>query len=114
MPLESPESLGRTERHGGLLKALFRRVCAEVVASSKEQVESCLTQVLCVKNGSARVGGFSPSQWVLGRAPRGVASIVRKKTMRISEPLRPGMIHRRFFALYNIWQGLKPKRRSFT
>ena len=79
VPLESPESLGRTERHGGLLKALFRRVCTEVGASSKEQVESCLTQVLCVKNDSARVGGFSPSQWVLGRAPRGVASIMSEE-----------------------------------
>ena len=61
VPLESPESLGRVERHGGLLKALFRRVCTEVGAYSKEQVESCSTQVLGVKNDSARVGGFSPS-----------------------------------------------------
>ena len=74
VPLESPESLGRVERHG-----LFRRVCTEVGAYSKEQVESCSTQVLGVKNDSARVGGFSPSQWVLGRAPRGAASLMSEE-----------------------------------
>ena len=79
VPLESPESLGRVERHGGLLKALFRRVCTEVGACTKEQVESCITQVLSVKNDSARVGGFSPSQWVLGRAPRGAASLLSEE-----------------------------------
>ena len=79
VPLESPESLGRVERHGGLLKALFRRVCTEVGACTKEQVESCITQVLGVKNDSARVGGFSPSQWVLGRAPRGAASLMSEE-----------------------------------
>ena len=79
VPLESPESLGRVERHGGLLKALFRRVCTEVGACTKEQVESCITQVLSVKNDSARVGGFSPSQWVLGRAPRGAASLMSEE-----------------------------------
>ena len=32
-----------------------------------------------MKNDSARVGGFSPSQWVLGRAPRGVASLMSEE-----------------------------------
>ena len=79
VPLESPESLGRVERHGGLLKALFRRLCTEVGACTKEQVESCITQVLGVKNDSVRAGGFSPSQWVLGRAPRGAASLMSEE-----------------------------------
>ena len=76
VPLESPESLGRVERHGGLLKALFRKVCTEVQGSTKEQVESILNQVIMVKNDSSRVGGFSPAQWVLGRAPRATASVM--------------------------------------
>ena len=38
---------------------------------------------------------------------------VRRMTTRTSEPLRPAVIHRRFLQC-NIWQGLKPKRRSFT
>eukprot|EP00438_Fugacium_kawagutii_P009145 Skav206186 [mRNA] locus=scaffold1844:100592:105303:- [translate_table: standard] len=38
--LESPESLGRVERHGGLMKAMFRKVCAEINAHCKADVES--------------------------------------------------------------------------
>ena len=68
--------MGRVERHSGLLKALFRRVCTEIGVYTKEKVESCIIQVLGVKNDSARVGGFSPSQWVLDRAPRGPASLM--------------------------------------
>ena len=79
VPLESPESLGRTERHGGLLKAMYRRVASEVGAVGREQVEQCLNQVLMVKNDSSRVGGFSPAQWVLGRAPRSMASAMSEE-----------------------------------
>jgi hypothetical protein len=61
VPLESPDSLGRTERHGGVLKAMYPRVASEVGAIGREQVEQCLNQVLMVKNGSSRVGGFSSS-----------------------------------------------------
>ena len=80
VPLESPESLGRTERHGGLLKAMHRRVASsEVGAIGREQVEQCLNQVLMVKNDSSRVGGFSPAQWVRGRAPRGMSSVMSEE-----------------------------------
>ena len=41
VPLESPESLGRVERHGGLLKALFRRVCTEVGACRWARDREC-------------------------------------------------------------------------
>ena len=69
-PLESPESIGRTERHGGLVKALFRKVSAEAHPTSKEQVEQVLIEVTRVKNSTSRIGGFSPAQWVLGRDSR--------------------------------------------
>ena len=69
-PLESPESIGRTERHGGLVKALFPKVSAEVHPTSKEQVEQVLIEVTRVKNSTSRIGGFSPVQWVLGRDSR--------------------------------------------
>ena len=69
-PLESPESIGRTERHGGLVKALYRKVSAEVHPTSKEQVEQVLIEVTRVKNNTSRIGGFSPAQWVLGRDSR--------------------------------------------
>ena len=69
-PLESPENIGRVERHGGIAKALFRKVCRETQSLGREQVESVLQEVCMVKNNTSRVGGFSPSQWVLGKAPR--------------------------------------------
>ena len=69
-PLESPESIGRTERHGGLVKALYRKVSAEVHPTGKEQVEQVLIEVTRVKNSTSRIGGFSPAQWVLGRDSR--------------------------------------------
>ena len=69
-PLESPENLGRVERHGGIVKSLFRKVCKETGAIGREQVEQVLLEVVSTKNNSSRVGGFSPSQWVLGKGPR--------------------------------------------
>ena len=69
-PLESPENLGRVERHGGIVKSLFRKVCKETSAQGREQVEQVLLEVVATKNNSSRVGGFSPSQWVLGKGPR--------------------------------------------
>ena len=69
-PLEAPENIGRVERHGGIAKALFRKVSRETQPLGREQVESVLQEVCTVKNNTSRVGGFSPSQWVLGKAPR--------------------------------------------
>ena len=69
-PLEAPENLGRVERHGAIAKALFRKVSKETQPLGREQAESVLQEVLMVKNNASRVGGFSPSQWVLGKAPR--------------------------------------------
>jgi len=69
-PLEAPENLGRVERHGAIAKALFRKVSKETQPLGREPVESVLQEVLMVKNNASRVGGFSPSQWVLGKAPR--------------------------------------------
>ena len=69
-PLEAPENLGRAERHGAIVKALFRKVSKETQPLGREQVESVLQEVLMVKNNASRVGGSSPSQWVLGKAAR--------------------------------------------
>ena len=79
VPLESPEELGRVERHGGLLKAMFRKVAAETSCSSKEQVESILTEVTSTKNDMSKAGGFSPSQWVMGKAPRDMPSLMSEE-----------------------------------
>ena len=62
-----------------ILKAMYRKVCRETGANTKEQVESVLTQCCQVKNDTARLGGFSPSQWVLGRAPRTLPSFASEE-----------------------------------
>ena len=36
----------------------------------RNRVEQVLLEVVATKNNSSRVGGFSPSQWVLGKGPR--------------------------------------------
>ena len=65
-PLEAPENIGRVERRGGIAKALFRKVSKEPQPLGREQVESVLQEV----NNTSPVGGSSPSQSVLGKAPR--------------------------------------------
>ena len=55
---------------------MYRRVASEVGGIGREQVEQSLNQVLMVKNDSNRVGGFSLAQWVFGRAPKGMASVM--------------------------------------
>ena len=58
---------------------MYRKVCHETGANTKEQVESVLTQCAQVKTDTARLGGFSPSQWVLGRAPRTLPSFASEE-----------------------------------
>ena len=44
LEVESPEQIGRTERHGGLLKAMVIRVIAELQLVGKDAVQHVLTQ----------------------------------------------------------------------
>ena len=75
-PLETPEAIGRVERHGGIAKALYRKVAAEVQPTDVEQVDRILAEVAQVKNNSTRHGGFSPAQWVLGRSHKTQPSLL--------------------------------------
>ena len=75
-PLETPEGIARVERHGGIVKAMFRKVAYETQPSTQTEVQTCLDEVCRVKNGTARHGGFSPAQWVLGRSEKGPPSVV--------------------------------------
>ena len=74
--VESPEQIGRTERHGGLLKAMVIRVIAELQLVGKDAVQHVLTQSVMTKNSMSRVKGFAPSQWVLGKLPKEAGSIM--------------------------------------
>ena len=65
-PLETPEGIGRVERHGGVLKGMARKVVAQAQTQAVGWVDLHLL----------RTGGYSPAQWVLGKAPKGVPSLV--------------------------------------
>ena len=75
-PLQTPEAIGRVERHGGIIKAMYRRVCSETQPVGIDQVNQVLTQCCRIKNSMHRVGGYSPSQRVLGTCPRGAPSFM--------------------------------------
>ena len=74
--LESPEHIGRCERHGGIIKRAYRRVCKMHNLIGKQQVKAAMTECQVAKNEFIRHGGFSPSQWVLGRQPRGIGHLL--------------------------------------
>lgn len=78
-PLETPEAIGRVERHGGIAKAMYRKVAAEVQPSGADPVDQVLAEVDLVKNNSIRHGGFSPSQSVLGRGHKTQPSFLDEK-----------------------------------
>ena len=75
-PLETPEAIGRVERHGGVVKGMARKVIAQTQAAGRASVQSVLDERCATKNSLLRHGGYSPSQWVLGKAPRGVPSLM--------------------------------------
>ena len=78
-PLESPEGIRRVERHGGLLKGMYRKICHQIQIQGREQVETDLSQACMVKNEQNRVGGFSPTQWALGKGPPKAPGIVSEE-----------------------------------
>lgn len=80
-PPETPEAIGRVERHGGIAKAMMKKMCAEVQPYNIEQMQRCANEICLVKNSTARVGGFSPSQWVLGQNPRGTPTFMNEEAL---------------------------------
>ena len=66
---EAPFQLGRTERHGGLLKNMMNRVVHATQSTGPSELQMVLVQCLDTKNQHGNMGGFSPAQWVLGRNP---------------------------------------------
>ena len=69
-PLESPQTIGKVERHGGILKAMLRKTVQETLPSNIEEMEVVLSECVTAKNELARHQGFSPAQHVLGKQPR--------------------------------------------
>ena len=69
-PLETPSAIGKCERHGGILKAMVRKMVAELETKDRDGMEMVLQEAVTAKNHLQRHHGFSPSQWVLGKQPR--------------------------------------------
>ncbi len=69
--VESPEQIRRVERHGGLWKAIMKRVVADHAISGIADMKIAAAECTSSKNSMSRNGGFSPSQWIFGTLPRG-------------------------------------------
>ena len=81
-PLETPEAIGRVERHGGVLKGMARKVISQTQARGEAQIQSLLDESCLTKNSLLSNGGYSPSQWVLGKTPREAPSLVSEDQCR--------------------------------
>ena len=79
--LESPEHIGRCERHGGIIKRAYRRIARQHHLSGKAEVKEAMLEAQVSKNEFLRVGGFAPVQWVLGRLPRGVGHVLDEEEL---------------------------------
>ena len=77
--LESPQQLGCGERHGGLLKQMIQKCVVDRQVTGEEAMERVIASCLEVKNSMNRHGGFSPTQWVIGRHPRAIASMMTEE-----------------------------------
>ena len=71
--LEAPYQLGIVERHGSMWKKIAAKVIESREVSGLEPMMRMAAEVNSVANEMNRVGGFSPSQWVIGRQPRHAA-----------------------------------------
>ena len=77
-PLETPEAIGRVERHGGALKAMFRKTVSQTQATGVDAMQTLLDECATIKNSMLRHGGYSPAQWVLGKTPTTPPSLVEE------------------------------------
>ena len=61
--------LGRGERQGAILKDIMKHTIQERQLHGVESLEMLVLEATSVKNNRVHHGGFTPSQWVLGRLP---------------------------------------------
>jgi hypothetical protein len=69
--VESPEQIGKVERHGGLIKGILKRMITDQRVNGTADAELAVAEAIQVRNSMLRNHGFSPSQWVFGTLPRG-------------------------------------------
>ncbi|CAE7591026.1 RE1 [Symbiodinium sp. CCMP2592] len=78
---DNPWQIGRGERHGGILKAMVKRLVTAHQLSGEMAISSAVTQSATVKNAMYNHDGYVPAQWVLGRLPHDVTSILGETTV---------------------------------
>ena len=73
--LETPAAIGKVERHGGILKAMVRKVVADTEKAGLADFEMLVQECTSTKNSMQRTNGYSASQWVLGKQRRMPGSV---------------------------------------
>ena len=66
VPVEAHWKGGTTERHGGIVRTILRKMIDHHNVYSSEDLRVVLQEAAAVKNSLSRQSGFSPLQWVLG------------------------------------------------
>ena len=73
---EAHWQLGRTEKHGSLLKSMLTRMDGQETIKDAEDFKRCLREAVRAKNALSRVKGYTPEQAVLGKMSRVPGSII--------------------------------------
>ncbi|CAE7548535.1 unnamed protein product, partial [Symbiodinium necroappetens] len=82
----APWQLGRTERHGGILKHMMKRIIQQHQVQGEDAINLVAQQCAAVKNGSYNHSGYCPTQWVLGKLPSEVTSLTEEKDIELRQP----------------------------
>ena len=61
-PFGSPAAIGKVERHGGILKAMVRKVLADTETVGLADFEMLLQECTSTKNQMQRTNGYSASR----------------------------------------------------
>ena len=73
---EAHWQLGRTEKHGSLLKSMLTRMDSQEMIEGPEDFKRCLREAVRAKNALSRVKGYTPEHAVLGKMSRVPRSII--------------------------------------
>ena len=73
---EAHWQLGRTEKHGNLLKSMLTRMDSQELIKDEADFKRCLREAVRAKNALSRVKGYTPEQAVLGKMSRVPGSLI--------------------------------------
>ena len=77
---EAHHQIGGAECQGSILKEMIAHTVQGRHAVGSQMMRMVVTECACVKNNRVNHGGFSPSQWVLGRLPEEVCSLTAERS----------------------------------